>query len=338
VKLYKTVDSISIWTEPNQELNVASNGSSKFTKIDGNMSVDNGNWTNFWFAGDMTGTEGASGRITFTVIGDVVADQQAIGVKNIDTPFGNLALVYDFENHRLLGTLDFSKGIDVGGATVKGTAEMLVDSDGWYFLTGGTLEFEGFKGQVAMVFGNYPMVTSISEKFKNYSWIYQHKGNFPPAFPTFVKGFFMEGEAQIPVLIPDFDFNFILVSGHFYIHVGADMRLGMNFYETTSLAIGQTVFGEIGIGVGGSIGIACAGVSASALVDLSFDGQFFKNGNYSVIANANLQICGSAYCGWGICDSDCDGWCDKHEESGCIDIGVKGTISNDDKNLEFYLK
>jgi len=141
------------------------------------------------------------------------------------------------------------------------------------------------------------------------------------------------------VLIPDYEFDYILISGSLYVHVGADMRFSMNFYETASVGIGATVFGEAGVSLGGSVVIACAGVSASLLVDVGFDGQLYKNGDYLVQGDIALNLCGSAYCGWGVCDSDCDGvLCDKSEEGGCKGIGVRATLSNDDKKFEFYLK
>jgi hypothetical protein len=339
VMLHRTKDSTSLWIEPKQEFKITASGSSKLTGVTGTMQVVNNAWTNLFFSGDLNGTEGATGRLSFTVVGDITASQQCISLQNIPTPFGNIALIIDFEHRSLRGTVDFSQGINLGGAMAKGTADVLIDSDGWYFLTCGTLSLAGVEAQTAMIFGSYPVTPFVTETFKKYSWVYQNKGAFPPSFPTTVKGFYMEGLLQIPVLVPTYEFNFLLVSASVHVNVGADIRLAMNFYETASLGMGVTAYGQVGAGVGATVGIACGGMSASAMVDCGFDGLLYRNGEYLVQGDIGLQLCGSAYCGWGVCDSDCDGmFCDESDETGCIDMGLRGTVSNSGMNLGFYFK
>lgn len=338
IHLYRTTDSTSLWIDPGQSLDIAANSSSKLTAIAGNMHVESGSWTNLWFAGDMTGTEGATGRLTFKVYGEIVADNQQVGVKNIPSPFGNISFTYDFVNHRLLGTVDFSQGIDLGPAQVSGMGEVLIDNGGWYFLAGANLKLAGFGGQAAVVFGNYPMTDHMKNLFGQFSWIYQHKGSFPTAFPVQIKGFFGEGELQLPI-IPNLDFDFLIVTGELYVNIGGDLSMGMNFDQGASYSMGVNVFGEAGAGIGGSIGIACAGLKAFATVIAGYGGQISTSGDWFVEGDASISLCGSAYAGWGVCDSDCDGtFCDKHEAGGCITLGLKAHLGSDGKSITPYIK
>ncbi len=336
--LFRTPDSTSLWIDPGQSLDIAANSSSKLNAIAGNMHVESGTWTNLWFAGDMTGTEGATGRLAFTVYGEILANNQQVGVKNIPLPFGNISLTYDFVNHRLFGSVDFSQGINLGPTEVAGVAEVLIDNDGWYFLAGANLKLVGFGGQAAVIFGNYPMTDHIKNLFGQFSWIYQHKGEFPTAFPAHIKGFYGEGEMQMP-FIPSLGFNFFIVSGELYVNIGGDQSIGMNFDGGISYSTGVNIFGEAGAGIGGSIGIACAGLKASAIVIAGYGGQISTNGDWFVEGDASISLCGSAYAGWGVCDSDCDGtFCDKHEVGGCITVGLKAHLGSDGKSITPYIK
>jgi hypothetical protein len=335
--LHRTKDTISFWIDPGQKWQT-SGGASYFDGIAGAMRYEGSDWANLWLDGDLKGTEGASGRIHFVVKGEIVADGQKIGVTNVPTPFGSVALTYDYQEHRLLGSLDFSEGKKIGGALVKGMAEVCIDKIGWYFLAGGHLTLEGLGGEVAMIFGNYPMTDHIRDRFNEFSWVYAHKGTLPPTFPTTIKGMYGEGELQMPVLIPDIDLDFLLVSGRLYIHVGADERYNYSFDNGGTVGYGVDYFGEAGVGVGASCIIACAGIDASALVDFAGDGQISLDGSWMAECNALISVCGSAYYGEGICDSDCDGVCDKHTNGGCVGIGIKGHVGNDGISLKPYIQ
>ncbi len=333
--LYRTVDSTSAWVDPNQSLNIAADGSSNLTAIQGNMSVAGSDWNNFWFEGDLTGTKGASGRLKFTVYGDIIADGQQISVQNVPTMFGNIKLAYNFDKHCLFGSVDFSEGINLAGsASVSGGGEVLIDNGGWYFLAGANLNLMGFGGQAAVIFGNYPMTDHMKSLFGQYSWIYKNEGNFPNAFPsTQVNGFFAEGEIQMPI-IPDIDIDFFIVHGEVSVTVGGDLTMGMNFNQnSTSYSMGVSIFGQAYAGIGVSILVGCAGLEASATVIIGFGGTISSDGSWSVNGDASIKLCGNAYCGWGLCDSECDGkFCDKHEIGGCIGVGITGHFDSGGNN------
>jgi len=342
VDLYRTADSTSIWIEPNQQLNITQSGSTKLLNIAGAMHVQNNSWEHLWFAGDLTGANGASGRLTFTVYGDIVANNQQLGVKNISTPFGDLNVTYDFVNHVLEGTLHIDKDLS-GSAHVTGDANSIVDEDGWYFVAGAALTMSNphIDGNAAIVFGNHPMTDNIKQTVEKYSWIYQNQGNLPSSFPSTVSGFYFEGALSLPIpLIPSFDFNFGLVSAHLWTNVGGDIRLAILFSGNgNTYDAGVDVFADVGAGIGASIGIACGGMSAEVLADVGLEGQYQSNGNWYVDGDASLTLKGSTYAGWGVCDANCGGsLCNKSTEDASIQIGVKGHYGTDTQYIQVYFK
>ncbi len=341
VWLYRTPDSTSVWTVPGQTLNISQNGATSLTNVVGSMNVTNNAWNNYWFAGDMTGTNGASGRVTFVVYGDIIANGQKIGVKNIDTPFGDINFTYDFQKHEMLGSLNIKKDL-AGGAKVEGTANAMVDDQGWYFVAGASLKLSNPKvdAMAAILFGDHPMDDEIKYIVQQYSWVYKHKGALPPEFPATVSGFYFEGEVDVPIpVIPTFDFNFGIVTAKLWANIGGDVRLAMTFTgDGNTYAAGIDVFADVGAGIGGSIGIACAGVQAEVLADVALDGQFQSNGNWFVDGSATLTLSGTAYCGFGICDSNCGGMCDKQSASASITVGVEGHYGTDYKKVQFVLE
>ncbi len=341
VWLYRTPDSTSIWTVPNQVLNISQNGATRLTNVLGSMNVSNNNWNNFWFAGDMTGANGASGRLKFIVYGDIIADNQQLGVKNISTPFGNIKYTYDFQKHVLEGSLHIDQTL--AGAKVEGDANSIVDGDGWYFLAGASLSLPTphIEGSAAIVFGNHPMDNSIVTLVQKYSWFYQHYGNLPKEFPSTVSGFYFEGAISLPVpVIPSFDFNFGLVSAKLWANIGGDVRLSMLFSGNgNNYSAGINIFADVGAGVGASIGIACGGMSAEVLADVFLDGQFQSNGNWYVDGGADLTLTGSTYCGFGLCDANCGGsLCDKNTLSASLSLGITGHYGTDGQSIKFYFK
>jgi len=337
--MYHTKDSSSIILEPNQSLAVNANQSIKLEKVSGAMKVNQNDWEYFWFEGDLTGAEGANGRLKFTVYGDVIATGQKIRLSNITTPFGNIEISFDFETKTLFGQLDFSEGIDIGGAMVKGTAEILFDDKGFYFLGAGTIGVAGIGGQAALILGSYPINDHIKSKFAEYSWVYKYTGNLPVTFPTNIKGFYSEAEVHIPLIIPDIEFDFFIVSARLWIHLGADARFGLNFTGQPKLSLGLSAYIEAGASLGASVVIACAGVKASAIVQASLDGEIDLGGNWFIQGDVSFQLCGEAYCGWGACDSDCDGYlCDKESKGGCKAIGLLVHVGSDYNDFDPYIK
>lgn len=278
--LYHTVDSTSVLVEtpstPFTTLNSFQTlkiGEAKtyLDKLTGGMKVAANKWNNFHFEGDLTGTKGITNdkkRLAFTVYGEIKADNQQISVKDIPTPFGGMNWIYEFENSRLIGTMDINQ--NMGGINLTGLAEMLIDGSGWYFLGGGTMTVPGVgPGYAAMLFGDYPsMTSSVKEKFAKASY----KKSLPNSFQDNISGFLLSGAMSIPILIPNIDLELGVFVLKFGINAGGDIKVYKGFD-----AGGSTY----GIGALGFVkafltmqSITCTELTGEATLEMGVEGSY----------------------------------------------------------------
>ena len=331
-----------------QRLNIGSNGATYFNKMTGGMTPQNASsWNSYHFEGFIEGTKSVGfkdnqNKLSFIVKGEIVANNQTLGIKNVDTPFGNMQWFYEFENSRLRGSVNVNTNIQ-NQIFLNGTAETIVDADGWYFFGGLNMGMATphLQGTAGILFGNYPMTPEIKTTFSKYSGFYKQAKKLPPNFPTTVSGFFVEGEVEIPVpIFPDFDFDFGLVSAHLKKYIGCDFRLGMQFSEVNKYSVGADIFAKIEAGVGGTVGVACAMLSASACAGIGLNGQYSSNGNWYAQGSGGVTLSGKTTVGWGLCDSKCNGienpfgdgdTCSSSSEDASIGIGIEGRYGTQGK-------
>ncbi len=293
--LYHTVDSTSIWVEtPNspfvktgtfwQKLQIGGNVN-YFDSVGGHINVIGNNWDTLSIAGNLTtpnGINGGQNRMTFTVTGEFYANNQSVGVKNISTPFGNMAWKYDFEKGQLIGTMDIDK--NMSGVYLKGPAELLVDGSGWFFFAGITAKIPGLPEQdAAIIIGDYgSMPQNVKDGFAKVSY----DKNLPCGFQTSISGFLFSGKCAIPVVIPTIDISTGVANIHFGVEAGANVKLWTSFSKSGN---------EYGIGAIGFIdasfsmdALTCTKLSAEATLQLGFTGIYdTKPGLFS------LDGCGS---------------------------------------------
>ncbi|MBK7945752.1 MAG: hypothetical protein IPJ85_10775 [Flavobacteriales bacterium] len=115
------------------------------TDVEGEMTVVNGSagpeWNTFYIKGNMPadmGFEAQNGqpqRMRFEVRGDLAVENQQVKLKDIETPFGNINMVYDMQHHRLCGQLNVSHGVS-NGPSMSGAAAIVIDKEGFYFMSG----------------------------------------------------------------------------------------------------------------------------------------------------------------------------------------------------------
>ena len=337
VQLNHSSSTTEIVDIPGQTFPIDKAGNRKLSNFDGEMHVSSGQWSNFIFSGDLTGANGVAGKLTFVVNGDITAKDQSVQMDKISTPFGDLKLTYDFDKGRLVGILEIEQEI-AGTGYIKGSAESVVDADGWYFCAGGILTIKNnpyIKSMsTALLFGDYPSLNDpfITQTFAEYS--YTH--SLPQAFQGQIKGFYIDGAATFPVpYIPDIDIDLVVVSGHVSVSAGGDFSLGMNFADAgTTIYTGAAVFINASIGIGGSVGIACAGASFGVNVEVAQQGELKSNGDWYLEGTNTLTLTGSAYAGFGCCDSDCDGYyvcpCVSHKWSGGVSLQFVAHMGSDD--------
>lgn len=278
--LYHTADSTSILVETPytpfttlQSYQTMKIGAAKtyLDKLTGGMKVAGNKWNNFHFEGDLTGTKGitdAKKRLAFTVYGEIKATNQQLSVKDIPTPFGGMSWIYEFENSRLIGTMNINQSM--GGVSITGLAEMLIDGSGWYFLAGGTMKVPGIgPGYAAMLFGDYPaMTSSVKEKFAKASY----KKGLPNSFQKNISGFLLSGAMSIPVIVPNIDLDLGIFVLKFGVNAGGDIKVYKGFDEGGS---------TYGIGALGFIkafltmqSITCTELTGEATLEMGVEGSY----------------------------------------------------------------
>lgn len=308
--LHHTVDSTSILVETKPKQTLPIGGKSTYlANITGNMKVEGNSWNNFTFSGDMTGTKGVTDdkkRTKFIVEGEIKANGQELGIKNINTPFGDMSWTYEFEHSRLIGTLTFHKNIS--GLHIDGQAESLVDPDGWYLIAGGKMKLPGLgPAQAAILIGDYPRMTqSVRDIFATSSY----KKGLPASFETQISGFLFSGAIAIPVIIPDIDLDLVILYAKLGIHAGGDARVWMNFDGSgNEYGMGLLAFVHAFVEAGS---ITCTNVAADATVELGAEG------NYQTASKTfNIDGCGSFNLGIHVIQKT------------PTPVGCKGTIFNE---------
>ena len=353
--LYHTIDSTSIWLETPNTPQTKSNKWQQLIiggpltyldKVSGNMKVISNTWQNFWFSGNLivpSGIEQNINKLTFTVYGDIVANNQELGIKNINSPFGQISFTYEPENKRFVGSLSVEKDLDY--AYMKGQANAVVDNEGWYFFAGGELNVYNpeSKGAAGLLIGNHSVTDEMKNTFGQYSYVYKHKGSLPMTFPSSLKGFYMEGMTSIPVQsiigLPSIHIDLKVVEAKLWINAGADMRLSMQFDKGLTIGAGMDNLFDAGFSVGEWFVVECSKLSFGALLDIGSEGQVSTNGSWAAELTGDITLTGQAKVGWGVCDSDCEGkLCDEDSWSGSKIFGIKGHVGSDGKYINFYSK
>lgn len=288
--LYRKQTEIYVKVEPSGQVLPVGDGVISLTDVKGEMRVKNSDWDFFRFDGIMTGANGVEGqqRLDFTIYGDIEANSQSVSLKNINTPFGGMAITYDFKNGRMTGHLNIDKNI--GGIGMKGTANLLVDKDGYYILTGGQATPPGIGLiQAGMIFGSYP---TLEGDIKSTLMQYSYDQNIPPTFAAGIKGFFITGTKTFPIDIPDIDVDLGVVSVAFGADVGADARVWMNFAGPgTSFGIGAMVFAHAYFKCQSMV---CTSFGADARAEMGMQGDYnTSSGAFSLKGCGSISI--SAY-------------------------------------------
>ena len=283
--LYHTVDSTSVWIEtphspftnspPWQKLNVGSS-INYLDKLAGGMRVINNNtlWDTLRIAGDLitpSGIKQGENRLSFTVTGDWIANGQNIGIKNISTPFGGMSWTYNFEESRLIGSMNIDK--NMGGIHIKGPAETIVDGSGWYFFGGVSMKIPGIpEAGSALIIGDYPSLPqTVKDGFSSVSY----NKNLPCYFHNQIKGFMFSGHAAIPVLVPSIDVNAVVANIHFGVAAGADVRIWSGFDGSgNEYGLGALAYLHAYFTMGA---ITCTKLSADAKLELGFEGVYQTN-------------------------------------------------------------
>lgn len=273
-RLHRTKQQIWVEVDPyDQKLHIGNNNSTYMSDIHGETRVDNSknDWDYFTFNGIMNGVNGMEGdkKKTFTIYGDINADNQSVKVKNIDTGFGSINITYDFPHSRMIGNMEINKSFS--GLTLHGMANLLVDGSGWYFLAGGQIETPGIGGfQAGIMIGDYNvMPPDVTDKIMQFAY----DKTIPSGFSNHISGMFITGRKSIPVIdIPDVSIDLWILSARLGIDAGLDARLWMAFNDAgNEFGIGAMAFAHAYF-IASSI--TCTSLSADARAELGAKGSY----------------------------------------------------------------
>jgi len=311
------------------------NGKSRLKNLTGGLAVSSSTWEQFKFQGDVESDEGISGKIAFVVKGDMVTDigNQQVSVKNIEVPFGQLSITYDFALKRMQGSIVLDASVP-NAYTLAGSADVRFDPQGWFFTAYGSVGLynPNITFAVGIVFGKYPNISNISEiqsKFAASQWkpeVPAEMRQIPSAYNN-LKGFYFLGEATnfLGVTLPQIDVNLDpVVSCSVSAYYGMALSLGMNFGGSTQFDIGAAAFVGVDATIGGSVGVLCAGGSLHAGINFFGVGYLnLTNKKWDIEGGSDLTLSGKIYGGFGFCDSECEGLgCIKKSVSGSFKYGV----------------
>ncbi len=194
---------------------------------------------------------------------------------------------------------------------MAGTANLLVDAGGWYFLAGGKLTAPGLGGMSAgLLIGDY---SSMPAEVSSILMQFAYDKRVPPSFQNGISGFFFTGMKELPVVnIPDYSIDLGIISASFGAQAGLDARLWMDFAKTgNEYGIGAMAFAHAYL-KGASI--TCTKFGADARAELGLRGTYYSsNGNFtlkgcgSFTISGSIQQCVPTPCWDGICCEYCGG-------------------------------
>lgn len=238
----------------------------------GGMRVINNDWGLLSYEGYMASNEVNSENLAptytkFEVLGDVSANSDSMSVTGINTPFGAMEQVFDFNTMEMRGSLSISKQITMGAITLNsGTIETLFGESGFYvtggcnaYLVAGLLTGTYNLGFMA---GKYSGKAGI-----DHAWTVTNSFISNRVINTCYKenvlnvnglnGIYTTVNRQ--VIDASFGFDFILASGY----VKALALLGGDFYanfsSTSSMGADAFVFVDVAAGLSCITGTSISG-------------------------------------------------------------------------------
>lgn len=284
---------IKVDSNTNQVLKISS--TSEFRKIYGNMVIKNNDWDYFTFGGTLIGANGIGTsqpqKLNFTVYGDIKADNQSIGVQNIELPggFGGISLTYDFKNSCLSGGMEFNAPFN--GVKIHGLANILFDNQGWYFIAGGAAQMPAIgTANAGILIGDYPQFTT---GMQNTLMQFCYNKNVPCDYKTSgVHGFFLSGTKSVPIVnIPNIHLNILVASMDLGFDCGVDARVYMNFTnQSTLVGIGAMAYAHAYFVLESCF---CTSISADLRQELLVGGLFdFKSNSFDFKGCGSISISG----------------------------------------------
>jgi TANFOR domain-containing protein len=335
-----------IYLTPDKKLHLLSSTSADGLSVTiGNATNRNGMWVsgNDWnllrFNGELNDpkSSGMSSKpkpiMDFMVHGEIKANSEKLEVDNIQTPFGNLAMSYDFAAKELRGTLEIPDGTQIGNYKFGGSLETRFGDNGFVIcgsgqLNTGTLFVDGFGTfNAGFLLANYTLDDALIKKVTTYSlnpaeqcWLQDNKSGF--------KGFYFCGGYQIINIQEGFDAGIVAV----YLHamVGVEASLGLNFGKPAKvIRISVGAQGKVEAGMSAITGTSIEG---SIVVKVMAAANYTSGVGFGLDAKANATV-DFEVCQFAVAGDICFG----ASKAAGIDFGFGPSCKKGKAYFEFHL-
>jgi|GEM_PF-1956975 len=258
------------------QLSMTLEGKSGLSELYCHQRVEGKQWKLMTFSGLPNGFEmwkkEEKNRLSFTAHGEIIADNQKIGLDGIPAPggLGTLSLVYDFKNSRLTGSLQMPP-LDIPPSMTfsGGVGQVRVDKNGFYIVASGTLENvplpipTTLKAGLMLGYYNSPDLSdATSVLFAN-----SHRKCLPCSFNSTFKGIYATGEMNLPGGIGNFN--------HVYGVPGAEAQVGVDIYAD-GYVYGNYESGALSFGAG--MGVGARAYAYGTLLSVRAGGEVYVNG------------------------------------------------------------
>lgn len=244
-------------------------------------------WDLFVFEGDLAGVPGLAANsnrhMVFTVHGEIKASQDEFKAEGINANFDGIDITY--QNGRLIGNLTLNN-VPLGTAIVSGSANLLLDKDGWAFYSNcrasGVPAPDPCTLNMGILIGDYPAVTS---EMKSVVLQYAVKKGMPETFNQGLHGFYLIGGRELPISGLDIGIDVVVASAYVRVPIAA---LDAAFYMNCGQ--GSTVFGT---SISGGLRVEF-GLGSITCTDLSGFGSAIVNLKAEANTSGSLNLEGSA--------------------------------------------
>jgi hypothetical protein len=268
------------------------------------MEVKSGDWNILKLKLNPTNEMAAKGYgnapLLLAVYGEIKTDPEApnkIAVSNINTPFGDFSLSFDFANLRLIGSLNIPP-TQVGTMNMTGAAEMCTDKNGFYMVATGKGVVDAVGAfAVGILIGNYAGGNSngykdgLPESAYNLVTANSIGKGLPCEFEgksTF-SGFFVTGRYSLPIVTYNKSFDLVIVSAHVQTEAGFEASAWASFNKPIGLGLSAIAYAYAELGISS---IACTDLEAKAQLVVKGEVYWLQGHRFTVQSIERLHIAG----------------------------------------------
>lgn len=247
---------------------------SKLKVLQGEQKVVGGAWNTMWFEADLVGVEGMGNDKTlkYLVSGAVEADSDPsnkLEIEDIQTPFGGLTLVFDWQKGSFLGSLTISVPIVIYSFQLNsGLFELYVDGTGFYFDVIGNVSLPGLEWldvNVGCLTGYYEeLPDAVIDRHANIMYL----ADVPDyLINDGIGGIYFNANVAPSIANWSASIDLLVFAVGMGVNAGADMNFLLNFGPTTVMMLEAAAYAKAWAGVDVLICSLCIGAMAQFIVD-----------------------------------------------------------------------